>query len=154
MKFFSTIPLGVWLVFALIAGGIAGLGLYTFAYAEGGSYFSDAAEACANCHVMREYYDGWVRSPHKAVATCNDCHTPHEPFIAKYATKGINGFNHSKAFTLNDYPTNFHITERNREIATDNCLRCHANLVSFIVHQDEKNPTDCLMCHIGVGHGQ
>jgi cytochrome c nitrite reductase small subunit len=145
---------GVWFVIALIVGGLAGLGLYTFAYAEGGSYFSDEASACANCHVMREYYDGWMHGSHQSVANCNDCHTPHEPFIAKYATKGTNGFNHSKAFTLDDYPSNFHITEVNREIAADNCLRCHAELVSFVVHQDQKHPTDCLACHVGIGHGR
>ena len=51
---------------------------------------------------MRDHYDGWQKSPHHAVTTCNDCHTPHD-FVGKYATKADNGFWHSKAFTPPEY---------------------------------------------------
>jgi cytochrome c nitrite reductase small subunit len=30
-----------------------------------------------NCHIMRDQFEGWSHSSHKAVAACNDCHTPH-----------------------------------------------------------------------------
>ena len=40
---------------------------------------------------MNEQYDGWIKSSHRSVAVCNDCHVPHN-LIAKYATKGSNGF--------------------------------------------------------------
>ena len=58
-------------------GLAAGIGGYTFIYAKGGSYLVDDPAACANCHVMQEQYDGWLQSSHRAVAGCNDCHTPH-----------------------------------------------------------------------------
>ena len=62
-------------VFAL-AGILAGVGAYTFAYAKGGSYLLDDPQACVNCHVMREHLDGWQQSAHHAHAVCNDCHLP------------------------------------------------------------------------------
>lgn len=27
---------------------------------------------------MNEQFDGWMRSSHRSVATCNDCHAPHD----------------------------------------------------------------------------
>jgi nitrate/TMAO reductase-like tetraheme cytochrome c subunit len=45
-----------------VALGVAvGVGVYTFAYARGWSYLTDDPAACANCHVMREQFDGWLR---------------------------------------------------------------------------------------------
>ena len=84
-----------WFAIAVVVLGAAfGLGSYTFAYARGWSYMTDDPRACANCHVMNEQYDGWIKSSHRAVAVCNDCHVPHS-FVAKYLTKASNGFWHS-----------------------------------------------------------
>ena len=65
------------LVAGIVFGLLVGLGLYTFVYARGASYLTNDPAACANCHVMSEQYDGWLKSSHHAVAVCNDCHTPH-----------------------------------------------------------------------------
>ena len=66
------------LLFLGTAGGLlGGVGCYTFLYAKGISYLGDAPETCANCHVMQEYLDAWIKSSHKHVAVCNDCTTPH-----------------------------------------------------------------------------
>src|SRR5512141_451430 len=90
-------PVWIWLALAGMAGGVAGLGGFTFSYANGLSYLSNDPRACVNCHVMRDVYDGWSHGSHKAVAVCNDCHTPHD-IIGKYAVKALNGFRHSAAF--------------------------------------------------------
>ena len=64
---------------ALILAGIAiGIGGFTFVYARGYSYLTNDPAACANCHIMKEHFAAWSKSSHRAVATCNDCHTPHE----------------------------------------------------------------------------
>ena len=68
---------------AVALGLAAGIGLYTFRYAEGLSYFSTEPAACMNCHIMRPQYDSWLKSSHHDVATCIDCHLPHTLF-AKY----------------------------------------------------------------------
>ena len=79
---------------AVFLGLLVGLGGYTFVYARGYSYLSNDPTACANCHVMRDHFEAWTRASHRAVAVCNDCHTP-PGLLGKYATKARNGFWHS-----------------------------------------------------------
>jgi cytochrome c nitrite reductase small subunit len=80
-----------------LIGVAMGVGVYTFVYAKGYSYLTDNPASCANCHIMNEQYDAWLKSSHRSAATCNDCHTPHN-FIGKYATKASNGLWHSFYF--------------------------------------------------------
>jgi len=147
------IPFRALLLFTLLIGGIVGLGAFTFVYAEGASYLSNDPGACVNCHVMQDVFDRWSHGTHKAVAVCNDCHTPHTP-AAKWMVKGLNGVNHSTRFTLGNFPEPIRITDRNRTVAADNCIYCHGNLAGEISHLNSDDPTDCLHCHAGVGHGR
>ena len=92
------------IVIVVVVLGVAlGLGVYTFAYARGWAYMTDNPQACANCHVMNEQYDGWIKRSHRSVAVCNDCHVP-DNVVAKYATKARNGFWHSYYFTMGNFP--------------------------------------------------
>lgn len=147
-------PFGVAVLLAAVAGAIFFLAGFTFVYAEGYSYFVDDPAACANCHIMRDYYDGWNRSPHHATATCNDCHTPHDSLVAKYFVKGLNGFNHSTAFTFGGFAEPIRIKSFNRDVTEGACVSCHGEMVSKILHSDSNQPTECLICHAGVGHGK
>ena len=84
---------------ALMAGVALGLGLFTFGYAEGLSYFSSDPQACINCHAMQDQWDGWNHSSHRNVATCNDCHTPHrfpDKWIVKASTAGTTACLHHR----------------------------------------------------------
>jgi cytochrome c nitrite reductase small subunit len=149
-----SIPFTAWIVFFLIFGGIVGLATFTFTYAQGTSYLSDNPSACANCHIMRQVYNDWNHGSHKAVAGCNDCHTPHTSVVAKYAVKAINGWNHSLAFTLGGFHEPIRITTMNRDVALHNCISCHASVTADINHAESTKPTDCLLCHSHVGHEQ
>ncbi|MFO7661847.1 MAG: cytochrome c nitrite reductase small subunit [Chloroflexota bacterium] len=151
-RIWALVPFSAWLLLAAIIGGIAGLGAFTFAYAQGASYLSDEPSACVNCHVMRDVYDGWNHGSHKAIAVCNDCHTPHSSVVAKYAVKGLNGFRHSAAFTLGNFPEPINITSLNRNVAQNNCLSCHEAITAEMNHTLSDEPTDCLHCHARVGH--
>lgn len=106
----------------LAMGAVLGVGRYTFIYAKGYSYMTNNAAACANCHVMQEYYDGWLKSSHRSVTVCNDCHTP-PGFVAKYMTKASNGFWHSFYFTTGNYPELMRITRRNHEVTEQACRK-------------------------------
>ncbi len=74
------------LLAGMFVGVLAGIGSYTFVYAKGYSYLTNDPRACANCHVMQDHFDAWTRSSHRAVAVCNDCHTP-PGLVPKYLTK-------------------------------------------------------------------
>ena len=145
-------------------GMAVGLGAYTFVYAEGASYLTNDPAACANCHIMDEHYAAWTKSSHRAVATCNDCHTPHG-LIPKYATKASNGFWHSFAFTTGDFPYPLRIKPHNREITEHACRECHAALTAAMDaaphapaggdHVAATGSTDrpsCIRCHRYAGH--
>ena len=136
-----------------IAVGLAiGIGGYTFLYAKGGSYLTNDPSACANCHIMQDYYDAWIKSSHRSVAVCNDCHTP-KGFVAKYATKASNGFWHSFAFTSGRFPDPLRIKPHNREITEQACRKCHSEIVDAIEGPHEDAPTlSCIRCHTSVGH--
>lgn len=150
--FVQSVPFAIWVMLVMLAGGVTGLAIFTFTYAQGTSYLSDDPAACANCHVMRQVYYNWGAGSHKAVAVCNDCHTPHDSIISKYAVKGINGWNHSLAFTLGGFHEPMRITDMNRDVALHNCIGCHASLTADMNHADSTEPTDCLRCHARVGH--
>lgn len=141
-----------WGLCAGAAIGVAvGGGLYTFVYARGHSYFSNDPLACANCHIMQEHYDAWLKSSHRAVATCNDCHTP-AGFAAKYFTKAENGFFHSLHFTTGDFPDPLRIRPRNHAVVEAACRRCHEPIVAAIEAHPGGQRLDCVRCHGGVGH--
>jgi cytochrome c nitrite reductase small subunit len=139
-----------------LAGGIAlGTGGYTYRYGEGFSYLSNDPKSCVNCHVMRDHYDAWAKSSHHAVATCNDCHTPHD-FVGKYWTKAENGFFHSKAFTLQDFHDPLIIRPKNSLVLQGTCLHCHGDFVASIAGREDGGPggaVRCVRCHPAVGHG-
>lgn len=140
------------IVISVILGLATGLGSYTFIYAKGYAYLTNDPNACANCHVMQEQFDGWVKSSHRNVATCNDCHTP-SGFVAKYANKASNGFWHSFGFTTGWFHEPIQIKPHNRQITENACRKCHASIVEAIEpHGLPQNQLDCLQCHRNVGH--
>ena len=141
--------------FILIATGlvciVVGLGVFTFVHAQGYSYFSDDPAACNNCHVMRDQYNAWQHSSHSRFAGCNDCHTPHDSLFSKLLIKGINGLNHSVAFTFGTYGEVLHIRDFNADVVIGNCLGCHESVVSEVALSHADVP-DCMTCHAGIGH--
>lgn len=162
---------------ALASGLAAGIGIFTFGYAKGGSYLKNDPAACANCHIMSEHFAAWQKGSHRT-ATCNDCHTPHN-LIGKYVTKAQNGFWHSFYFTTGRYPDPLRITERNRRVTEETCRYCHQPIVEAIDPVSEARQFDgpsathaattllaasgrsgtghdsrlsCIRCHTYVGH--
>lgn len=119
-------------VLVAISLGLAmGLGLFTFGYARGASYLTDDPSACANCHVMNEHYSAWLKSSHRTVAACNDCHAPHN-LVGKYLVKAENGFWHSLYFTTGTYTEPLRIRASNHRVTEGACRYCHADIVEAI----------------------
>lgn len=139
---------------AAVCGATLGIGLFTFGYAEGLSYFSSDPRACANCHIMNDVYASWSKSSHRAAARCVDCHLPHRT-IPKLIAKADNGWHHSKGFTLEDFHEPIMIKEHNSQILQDNCLSCHEDMVHSILagSKTASDAVQCVHCHSHVGHG-
>ena len=132
-------------------------------YAKGYAYLGHDSAACANCHVMEPQYAGWLKSSHRDVAECNDCHTPHD-FLGKYYTKASNGFWHSFYFTTGTFPDPIRIRARNRTVTEGACRDCHTTIAASIHAEEAPRFTDtgameagsealaCTRCHMDVGH--
>ena len=141
---------------ASLLGVLIGVGGYTFVYARGYSYLTNDPAACANCHVMEAHYSAWMKSSHRAVAACNDCHTP-PGLVPKYAVKAINGFNHSLAFTTGRFPEPLRITPMNTRATEKACRTCHDDIVEAIdppraAPGGHREQMSCIRCHTTVGH--
>ena len=142
------------LVLGIALGLVVGIGAYTFVYARGYSYMTDNADACVNCHIMQDQYNGWLKSSHRSVAVCNDCHTP-PGLVGKYATKAENGFWHSYYFTTGWFEDNIQITPRGRAVTEKACRKCHQEVVEAIEGPHSElidSQTSCIRCHSSVGH--
>jgi cytochrome c nitrite reductase small subunit len=148
--------LKLWGAAGALLGAALGVGAYTFTYAQGASYLHAEASACANCHVMEEHYSAWLRSSHRDVATCNDCHTASGP-ISKYLSKASNGVRHSFAFTAGGVPDRLRITDDNTRVTERACRSCHERITSVIEDQGHTygasaDDLSCIRCHAAVGH--
>lgn len=160
--------LGGPILLSVALGSLAGIGGYTFGYAEGFSYLKTDPEACVNCHIMQPQYDSWLRSSHQAAAICVDCHLP-QSFIPKYIAKAENGWRHGKLFTTQTFKEPIEVQAAGREILQENCERCHAALVDSMTdfgHMTDSAPgsatgtardgskPNCVHCHATAGHGE
>ncbi len=142
------------LAVTILAGMFAGMSAFTFSYGEGISYFSTDPAACANCHVMQGHFDSWVKSSHHTVATCVDCHLPHD-FTGKYIAKADNGFFHSWAFTFQNFHEPIRIKPRNERIVQLNCVSCHTDMVHELLPATVRGESvSCIHCHAQVGHAE
>jgi cytochrome c nitrite reductase small subunit len=143
-----------WLGRACLLAAI-GCGIVIFQISEAASYLSDDPKACTNCHVMFPEYSTWSRSSHARVATCNDCHVPHDSLLHKFWFKANDGARHSTIFTLRLEPQVMKARPEAVEVIQENCLRCHGSL-----HEAAVTPigTDftrlCTDCHRETPHGR
>ena len=145
---------GGWLPGVTVAavGALIGLGVFTFVYGDGAAYLQDDPTGCANCHVMQGHYDAWVKSSHRDVATCNDCHLRHD-FLGQWLVKADNGFFHSLAFTTGNFPDPIRIKPRNRRVTQSTCLSCHGDFVHALLPPEAGGEVQlCVHCHASVGH--
>jgi len=143
------------ILLSIVIGAMIGLGGFTFYYGEGLSYLSTDPKSCINCHIMQSQYDSWLKASHQTAANCVQCHLPQE-FPDKYISKAENGYNHSRAFTLQDFHEPIMITQKNSIILQNNCINCHGGMTDNLVHSHTTNPqtVKCVKCHRTVGHGE
>jgi cytochrome c nitrite reductase small subunit len=137
----------------VLFGAAAGIAAFTFVYADGAAYLTNQPSACANCHVMNDWYDGWLKSTHHAVAVCNDCHAP-QALIPKLWVKARNGYHHSSAFTTGQFHEPIRISPANRAVTEAACRTCHGQIAEAMdgPHASTEAQVACIRCHNSVGH--
>lgn len=159
----SIMPPSNWHLTVVVTLGVFfGLGFLVFHIGNGTSYFSDNPSTCINCHVMTAQYVTWARSSHARVATCNDCHVPHNNIVNTYLFKAQDGLRHSTIFTMRAEPEVIRIKEAGINVVEKNCIRCHQHQVfkttiRHAVTLDErtnKNGRFCWDCHRETPHGR
>jgi cytochrome c nitrite reductase small subunit len=148
-------------VVAVLSGIFFGLGVFVFYICKAPSYLSDNPETCINCHVMNPQFNDWAHSSHRNVATCNDCHVPHNNFFSKYLFKAKDGLRHATIFTMRNEPQVIYILEAGKEVVQSNCIRCHERVVGteylcsvlpgYYNHLKERQ---CLNCHRETPHSR
>jgi len=158
----TLIPPPQWRFLVIILIGI-GVGLFflTLHLARATSYLSDDPAACVNCHVMAPYYATWERGSHGRVATCNDCHIPHDNIISTYLFKATDGMRHSYVFTFRLEPQVIRIKQAGKDAVQKNCIRCHQNLIHPVSLRaisaqkiQEEGDGYCWDCHRETPHGR
>lgn len=138
----------------LVLGVSAGMGLFVFHISRAASYLSDRPETCMNCHVMTTQYVTWQHSSHARVATCNDCHVPHDSFARKYAFKARDGLWHATVFTMRWEPQVIRLSQGAIPVVEENCRRCHAKVIEDVaVSAHGSGDLRCWQCHREVPHG-
>jgi cytochrome c nitrite reductase small subunit len=145
---------------AVISAIITGLGIFIIDISNAPSYISDDPRTCINCHVMFPQYASWQHSSHFRVASCNDCHVPHDNYFRKYLFKASDGLRHSLWFTMRWEPQVIHIKEAGRNVVQENCIRCHSDrvdMVSLVEVTGDNNLKGqghvCWECHRETPHG-
>ncbi|HZW39032.1 MAG TPA: cytochrome c nitrite reductase small subunit [Ignavibacteriaceae bacterium] len=161
--FDSIMPPRNWHLTVVVTLGIFfGLGFLVFHIGNGTSYLSDNPATCINCHVMTAQYVTWARSSHARVASCNDCHVPHNNIVNTYLFKAQDGLRHSTIFTMRAEPEVIRIKEAGINVVEENCIRCHQHQVfktkiRHAVTLDERtnnNGRFCWDCHRETPHGR
>ena len=159
---FNLIPTHKWrLPATILMAFIFGLGFYILKLSNATSYLSDDPQACVNCHVMTPQYLTWKHSSHREVASCNDCHVPHDFAANKYFFKAKDGLGHAFAYTFRLEPEVIRAKEASIEVIQNNCIRCHEKKVtdaklsgSVEMHFEHRTDRLCWECHREVPHGR
>ncbi len=148
-------------IVVVLLGAIVGLGIYIANLANVTSYLTDDPRACINCHVMTPQYITWNHSSHREVATCNDCHVPHDNVFKQYAFKAKDGIYHATIYTLRAEPEAIVMHKAGQEAVQNNCIRCHVDQVTdaktqswTATHTSDRLDRTCWECHRETPHGR
>ena len=149
---------------SILVAVFLGIGVYILYVSKFHSYLSDSPEACVNCHIMTPQYTTWSKSSHHNVASCNDCHVPHNNVFNKYYFKAKDGLRHATLFTLRMERQVIQIQEESAEVVQKNCERCHSQAFKSIKNctNDDKEKEEeggkgerkCWECHRETPHGR
>ncbi|HEY9202813.1 MAG TPA: NapC/NirT family cytochrome c [Sulfurimonas sp.] len=174
---------GVWAVVGIVVGGIL-LGMGTSFFTVIAVKHTSDVNFCGSCHSMKPMAAAYRNSVHGGygdsgiMATCADCHLPHESTAGYLVQKVRTGLWDVWVETTHDTSKiDWHEKreERRNWVYDSACLHCHENLLlgtrpnkkAFTAHKayfakklvvsgddGKKESAKCVDCHKHVGHYQ
>ncbi len=139
-------------VFIAIAAAAIALGVFVYV-TDAPAYAGTDPSACNNCHVMDAQYENWYHAAHSKVATCVECHLPHDNLVHYYLAKAQTGFHDVYVFSTGQTPVMIRAKPETDQTIEANCIRCHSTTVADIVSGPQPFDRNCWDCHRSVAHG-
>jgi nitrate/TMAO reductase-like tetraheme cytochrome c subunit len=108
---------------------------------------------CRTCHLKKNTYEAWTKSPHREIS-CVKCHQ--KPSVAGYFVDQVKMVKRISSFILSSYQKPL-----TSNIDNSSCLQCHQKIEKRIVvknairvrHKDFlEEGQECTDCHGTVGH--
>jgi len=141
-----------WVKVGLILLGLALLSILALKL-EPVSEALDGPDFCGMCHVMDEMVEGYLHSSHREVASCNDCHIPHD-YVRGSFYKAYTGTRDIVEVLLGISPEVIRITAYGKKVVQENCLSCHGDLLRMVGNTQEGGAKYCMDCHRYTPHGR
>ncbi len=138
---------------AAIAAAVIALGVFLFVTGAP-AYAGTSPSTCANCHVMDAQYENWYHAGHAQVATCVECHLPHDNLVHYYLAKAQTGLHDVYVFSTGQTPALIRAKPATDQMIQANCIRCHAATVDDIISGAQAFDRHCWDCHRSVAHGE
>jgi cytochrome c nitrite reductase small subunit len=108
-------------------------------------------KACNTCHVMQSEVKSLSVDVHRDLA-CTDCHSA-RGFVEKPVDELKTASRHLFIFVSNTTPDVIKPAHGTRELIQENCVACHALLVSNVHASMVQSGRLCFDCHREVPHG-
>lgn len=140
-------------VYIAIAAAVIAFGVFIFVTGAP-AYAGTDPSTCNNCHVMDSQYEDWYHAGHARVATCVECHLPHDNVFHYYLAKAQTGMHDVYVFSTGQTPVLIRAKPETDRTLQANCIRCHSTTVADIVAGPQPFDRNCWDCHRSVAHGQ
>jgi cytochrome c nitrite reductase small subunit len=110
---------------------------------------SETPEFCGSCHVLQPEYEAWFHSGAHAQIKCVDCHLPNDTFASHLLWKTLDGMKDAVKFHTGMVSDDIRLSKHGARVVTENCRRCHAEIMSRVNEERE-----CWTCHRKMTHKQ
>lgn len=111
----------------------------------------DGPGFCGSCHLMDPWVETWTHSAHREVASCSDCHIPHDFFRGAYY-KAFVGARDTIDMILGTWPTPIKLSGHGGVVTQENCYRCHSTVLSTTNETTSGKSRQCWNCHRNTPH--
>ncbi|KJS21391.1 MAG: cytochrome C nitrite reductase [Clostridiaceae bacterium BRH_c20a] len=111
----------------------------------------DGPEFCGSCHFMEPWVETWYHSAHREVASCGDCHIPHD-LVRGAFYKAYTGSRDALETITGQIPRSFLISGHGSEVVHENCLSCHSDLLRIVGDTKDEEGVYCFRCHRNTPH--